>query len=425
MKRTWTIDELRAPKRLVKSRKQKKIPPPPTGMNELAPIIANMARDIKIIRRAQDIESAKAWANDFNTKHNTGYEAAFEDLNNDNIPELVVRDKNADNALITVNGYTTVPSTWPDTLQYGTDLPYDTRRKMRKDGKPYPNKSEWNRLLSGIKSNVNNPFILDTSNLNQNRYNEFGGVNDLISKGYKIKTYNPNKTYKQSAYQVFNKYVFMPTFNGLKQSLFEYVEINKGNLENKWNYIFPTVGHITKSCGYAYQTLVVDKAIKQIVSDEDLEQIQKSPDKDAIIKRIKTKSIFKYTTVNIVQSMINEIIKSTTIGDDGYTTEIINKIYSNNPMFAELNIIHPASDAYKELLRRTLNRIKQQYDSLIAETNYNTTFGSPVRPKKPTNTAVENKNADNDEKNPNEVADEMQDDRDNPVAYNDSDDDYD
>ncbi len=393
----YTIADLRKVYPAPKTKREKKYPEPPKGMTELAPILTSMARDIKIIRRAQDIQSAEKWANEMNAKHNTGYTAKWEDLDGDKVPDLVVRDSKRDDALITVNGYTTIPSSWPETLKYGADLPYDKRREMKKKGEQYPNKSEWSRIFTGIKSSVDNPFELDISNLNENRYDEFGGVSNLIEKGYKVKSYSADKKYKQSAYQAFNKYVFQPIFTGLKDALsLKAKEKEYTQFDRDWSFIFPSVGSITKACAISYNDLVVNPVVHYVTGPE-AEQVLSEP---ALMKKLKTKGVFKVCVKNNVMDMINCLRQETKDGSADKTAQIIEIIYNNNPMLGKIGFFNKDSQDYKDIIGYVIGHIKKEYTQLIKEREYqNISFGSPVKPKR----------------NPNEVVDEEADDYDNFV----------
>ena len=392
-KETYTIGDLRTVYPAPVHKKPKKYPEPPVGMNELAPILTQMARDIKVIRRTQDMPSAQRWASEMNTKHNTGYKANWEDLDGDKVPELVVRDTNRDNALITVNGYTTVPSTWVDTLKYGADLPYDKRREMRKKGEPYPNKAEWNKIFTGAKVSVDNPFELDISNVNDNRYDEFGGIQHLIDRGYKIKNYDKTKTYKQTAYQAFNKFVFQPVFNGIKEALSLKAK-DKGytDFARDWAFVFPSVGSITKACAISYNQLVIVPVTQRICGDEAEEVLND----ETLLKKLKTKGAFKQGTKTEVLAIIDAVKNETAQGTAEKTALLIDFIYSNNPMLAKVGLLNKDSQDYNDVIDYIIGYIKNEYANLIKEKQYQLQFGSPVRPQR----------------NPNEVADQMQDDRD-------------
>ena len=380
MKEHWNFSELSAPKRPPRYVRQKKKPEVPSGMNELAKIVTDMARDIKIIRRTQDIDSADVWAKEFNAKHNTNYEALVTDLNNDKIPEVVVRDKDNPNQLITVNGYTTIPSSWPDTFMYGDTYPYDLRRKMRKEGSPYPNKAEWIRgTFNNVKSTLNNPFELDTSKINKNRYDELGGVDHLISKGYKIKDYSQKERYSQSAYQAFNKYVFTPIFRGIKESLSATAKGDGYNaFERNWSFVFPTIGSITKACADSYQSLIIIPVIKEIVGND----FDKVMENEYAIKRLKGKSRFKILIKNTVQTFINNIATEANENDVKkavYIRKVVEYIYNTNEMLKKVGLLNPNADLYEEAIENVIKYVMTEHQHFIMEAVYQQQTGSPTR----------------------------------------------
>lgn len=409
MKEHWNFSELTAPKRPPRYVRQKKKPEVPSGMNELAKIVTDMARDIKIIRRTQDIDSADVWAKEFNAKHNTNYEALVTDLNNDKIPEVVVRDKDNPNQLITVNGYTTIPSSWPDTFMYGDTYPYDLRRKMRKEGSPYPNKAEWIRgTFNNVKSTLNKPFELDISKINKNRYDELGGVDHVISKGYKIKDYSQKERYSQSAYQAFNKYVFTPIFRGIKESLSKAAkDAGHNEFERNWSFVFPTIGSITKACADSYQSLIIIPVIKEIVGDD----FDKVMENEYAIKRLKGKSSFKILLKNTVQRYINNIANEANennVDKADYIREVIEYIYNTNEMLKKVGLLNTKSDLYEEAIKNVIKYVMTEHQHFIMEAVYQQQTGSPKRNPRNIN--------DIQYRNPYVAMDEEEDDEKNPNA---------
>ena len=65
-------------------------------------------------------------------------------------------------------------------------------------------------------------------------------------------------------------------------------------------------------------------------------------------------------------------------------------------MLARVGLLNKDSQDYNDVIDYIIGYIKNEYANLIKERQYQQQFGSPVRPQR----------------NPNEVADQMQDDRD-------------
>ena len=264
---------------------------------------------------------------------------------------------------------------------------------MRKKGEPYPNKSEWNKIFTGAKVSVDNPFELDISNVNDNRYDEFGGISYLNERGYKIKNYDKTKTYKQTAYQAFNKFVFQPVFNGIKEALsLKAQEKGHTNFSRDWSLVFPSVGSITKACAISYNQLVIVPVTQRICGDEAEEVLND----ETLLKKLKTKGAFKQGTKTEVLAIIDAVKNETAQGTAEKTALLIDFIYSNNPMLAKVGLLNKDSQDYNDVIDYIIGYIKNEYANLIKERQYQQQFGSPVRPQR----------------NPNEVADQMQDDRD-------------
>ena len=99
-------------------------------MAELTKIVLDMNQDIKQIKDAQSVVGAKKWI----AKNGPNlYHLHEEDLNDDGIPDIVIKDRNENNVI--VNGYTTGESTYPYRYSYYSKYPTAADRKeARADG---------------------------------------------------------------------------------------------------------------------------------------------------------------------------------------------------------------------------------------------------------------------------------------------------
>ena len=116
----------------IRPKKEKKQKYGTVGMDDLVKIVTTLKQDVKQIKDAQSVQSANEWLS--RHKLDDIYEATGRDLNNDNIPEVVVQTKNGHKPVI-VNGYTTVPSLFPYRNAYYTTYPtYNQRKEAHKQG---------------------------------------------------------------------------------------------------------------------------------------------------------------------------------------------------------------------------------------------------------------------------------------------------
>lgn len=187
------------------AKKQKKQKIGNLGMDELTKIVLNLKQDVKQIRDAQSVEGAKAWVAkhgpDLYTVHNT-------DINGDNIPDIVVRNKAGKNVI--VNGYTTADSLYPYRHAFYTEFPTADARKAARENDNITYRSFINSMYNpqydewGMKLQAENPYA-NSAGL------EF--AKRVTKSGYK-KTIAPSS---RSPYQAYVSQVAKPIYNVIKE----------------------------------------------------------------------------------------------------------------------------------------------------------------------------------------------------------------
>lgn len=168
---------------------------PKIGMTELANLVVNMKRDIKKISDAQSFQGAQRVAR----KLGKGYTAHDEDINNDGIPDAVIRDKLG--RPVVVDGYTTTKSSYPYRYAYFTDYPTAEQRR----DVPY---SEYLRNLNGAKyEDPQNPLKLTSSTTPE--LFQRAAANGYAKKVAKDRT----------VYNVFTSDIIKPIFDQVQEEL--------------------------------------------------------------------------------------------------------------------------------------------------------------------------------------------------------------
>lgn len=199
------------------------------GMRDLMKVVLDLKRDVKRINSIITPQGAQKLIDKHNQanpsspwtlwKRNPNGAATIEnmpDVNADGIPDVIIRDKN--NIPVYANGYTTVQSDWPNTLGYHLAYPDKESRAAYKQqhGKSITKRDFVNQTLGVTHfgyDDATSPELLrqigavtgdrvaNTPQWYQNALND-------PKSGYRMK-----KPRKQSAYEMFNKYIFGPVFN--------------------------------------------------------------------------------------------------------------------------------------------------------------------------------------------------------------------
>lgn len=102
------------------------------GMDRLYDIVINMKRDLRRVNDALSLNGAQNIVTKHNKKCKTQgcyWKAENKDLNNDGIPDIVIRDRN--NQPLVVNGWSTKGSKYPVRMAYYTDNPTREARKEK------------------------------------------------------------------------------------------------------------------------------------------------------------------------------------------------------------------------------------------------------------------------------------------------------
>lgn len=189
------------------SKKQKKQKIGKIGMNELTRIVLDLNQDVRQIKEAQSLVGAQNWVK----KHGPDlYEVVNDDINQDGIPDVIVKNKNGENVI--VNGYTTTLSTYPYRNAYYTTFPTQKERKeARLSGETYRN------YITGLYNPQYDSFGLRLQ-LDQNgnpRWASQNGVDlerRLKNSGYEKIIRPSNRT----PYQAFVAKVIKPIYDVIK-----------------------------------------------------------------------------------------------------------------------------------------------------------------------------------------------------------------
>ena len=184
--------------------------------------------------------------------------------------------------------------------------------------------------------------------------------------------------------------MFQPVFNGIKEALsLKAKEKGHTSFSQDWAFVFPSVGSITKACAISYNQLVIVPVTQRICGDEAEEVLND----ETLLKKLKTKGAFKQGTKTEVLAIIDAVKNETNTEISENTARLIELIYNNNPMLARVGLLDKDSQDYNDVINYIIGYIKNGYANLIKEKQYQLQL---VRPQR----------------NPNEVADQMQDDRD-------------
>ena len=201
-----------------------------TGMKELMDIVLGLKQDVKRMNSLISPQGAQSLVEKHNHSNPNSRWALkkldvngpavlnnMPDVNNDGVPDVIIVDKN--NNPVYANGYTTVQSDWPNTLAYHSTYPDKASRaeyKRRHDGKAITKRGFINDTL-GVTyfdydsaqhpEQIRQVGTVIGTNLSQTPQ-WYQNVLENPKSGYRMK-----KPRKQSAYEMFNKYVFGPVFN--------------------------------------------------------------------------------------------------------------------------------------------------------------------------------------------------------------------
>ena len=211
-------------------------------MDELTKIVLDMNQDIKQIREAQSLEGARNWVQ----KHGPNiYDAVQEDVNEDGIPDIIVRNKQGKNVI--VNGYTTDKSTYPYRYGYYTLYPtQEARKQAREDGMTF---------REYINSMYRPQYHEDGIRLQRDQAgNPIWGSEDGITAERKMKNSGYDKIIRpndRSIYQAFTKFVLKPIYDVVKFLNKKYNIQTNPMLLNKvastiWNQavLLPVMAHV-------------------------------------------------------------------------------------------------------------------------------------------------------------------------------------
>ena len=201
-----------------------------TGMKELMDIVLGLKQDVKRMNSLISPQGAQSLVEKHNHSNPNSRWALkkldvngpavlnnMPDVNNDGVPDVIIVDKN--NNPVYANGYTTVQSDWPNTLAYHSTYPDKASRaeyKRRHDGKAITKRGFINDTL-GVTyfdydsaqhpEQIRQVGTVIGTNLSQTPQ-WYQNVLENPKSGYRMK-----KPRKQSAYEMFNKYVFTDAFN--------------------------------------------------------------------------------------------------------------------------------------------------------------------------------------------------------------------
>jgi hypothetical protein len=228
------LEQLRKPKKV----KVDNRPPrsrefvPKIGMNDLLKVVLDLKQDVKLIKETQSKAGAETWI------RNSGLQDYLyvedEDLDNDGIPDVVVRDYQTQQPYI-VKGFTTTKSNYP--LRYG----YYTRYPTVAGRKEVP-----------FAQFVDDAFVENYGDGGLSReFNKEGdeGVDALNKMGYGIKM--PSKTI--SVTQAFKRFIIKPVVKAIKDTAKEYnlnIPLSAAavrQLENTYKFnliVFPVLANL-------------------------------------------------------------------------------------------------------------------------------------------------------------------------------------
>ena len=199
------------------------------GMKDLMKVVLDLKRDVKRINGIITPQGAQRFVDKHNQanpssqwilqKRDPNGAATLEnmpDVNADGVPDIIIRDKN--NLPVYANGYTTVQSDWPNTLGYHIAFPDKASRAAYKQrhGKSITKRDFINNALgvtyfgyedAATPEQIRQVGTVTGTNVAHAPQWYQNVLNDPKS-GYRMK-----KPRKQSAYEMFNKYVFGPVFN--------------------------------------------------------------------------------------------------------------------------------------------------------------------------------------------------------------------
>ena len=167
-----------------------------TGMDDLVRVVVNLKNDVKQIKEAQSVASAQDWIDRHG--YQNLYDVVEEDLDGDNFPEVVVKDKTGKKVI--VNGYTTEPSLFPYRREYYSTHPTKESRK----NKPWKN---------FIKTEFYNPTYDATGRGITGISEAAAQFDELITDNGYTRTMKPKN---RSTYQVFTSRCIAPFYQALR-----------------------------------------------------------------------------------------------------------------------------------------------------------------------------------------------------------------
>jgi hypothetical protein len=270
--------EPRADARQPRERKPAKIK---VGMNELSTIVLDLKRDVKLIKDAQSLVGAQRWV----ARHGGDrvYNVSNADVNNDNIPDIIVKDKLGKDIII--NGYTTESSLWPHKHYYYTDHPTADQRRGHSFRDYVDNLYTKDYSPDGLEREFRpNAIALDEKH-------KSAGYKSLLPKE-KVKT---NQAFKQ--------FIMKPLFAAIKEAYKTDEELEPLVIPNN------APAQVEASLR---QNLVVLPILRQVYGETVLQASPAERAKLAMRKEIKEQS--RYVVGNLIKSLGEEELLDMLIG---------------------------------------------------------------------------------------------------------------
>ncbi len=248
----------------------------PIGLEQLIPILVDMKRDIKKVVKGNCLNSATAYAANLTKQRGTRYSAGLEDLDEDGIPEVIIRDVYGNP--VVVNGYTTIASKWPERLQYytGRQASSDPSRVNSKGVALPESPQEWRQREFDIQYGRGKD-VLKLENFKPQPW-----AVTAYNKGYKT-TPHPPKKGTRGAFRAFQD-VFLKEVWSIKTK--EDPTIPKRNYMQVagfvWSYLFTSSAFYTI---YEDNGLEIHVAVMKGEADEALKLLHDKAKKDSEVKQ--------------------------------------------------------------------------------------------------------------------------------------------
>ena len=225
---------------------------------------ANHKKDIKQIAKTQSVRGAQEWI----TKNNKqGWTAAEEDVDNDGISDVLVKDANGN--LVIVNGYTLKPSTYPYRKLF-----YEADPEVRADYRNYRD----------YISDVYYHPVYDGNAMNVESYTAPQENQELMQK-YENAKFQKIKPKSKSAYQAFSANYIAPFY----KTIVERYNLYSADGKKPRCYL--------QCVKYAWDNWVVRPAVGTLFGEDKVDELLAD---EKFMKKLKTNKQFKQLIETIV-----------------------------------------------------------------------------------------------------------------------------